>query len=268
MLARRIDWVKSLGGALIALLLVAGVSVTSFADLRIISKSDDEQSEVLVKDGRIISRTDPNTWFMIDCSLEEVTYVYHSRYWRGPIAELGAALEEQLAQVLNSSEADKPEVPAFLGALFGSQSSGKTQVRVTQLEDETVAGYRATQYRVETGDGSKWKTHELVSVSKDLLREIEAEVGDCTHVMMDFAQQMAALVPLNDAATVYSDPAYQALFKQGFPVRSVTKMTLFGIELEAETVVVEVSQAPLHDDDFTVPSRIRRVESLSTFFGD
>lgn len=265
-LAGRIGWRKWLGGALVALLLIAGVSVTSFADLRIITESDDERFEMLVKDGRIMSRGDLSAWLILDCALEEVTYVYFSHYWQGPIAEFAAALDAEFAKLVQG-DADVAEVPEFLGALFSSSTSGTTQVRVTPLGEETVAGYGATQYRVETGDGSQWKTHELVSISSDLLREIEAEIGDCTFVMMDLSQQLASLVPLGDTA-VYSDPAYRALFGQGYPVRSITKMTMFGIDFEVESAVVEVSRDPLHDSEFAVPATSRRVDNLSTFFRD
>lgn len=67
MMFARLGWRKWPGGALTALLVVAGLSAMSVADRRIVSESEDERSEVLVKDGRILSRTDPNTWFLIDC---------------------------------------------------------------------------------------------------------------------------------------------------------------------------------------------------------
>lgn len=270
-LARRIELGKWVGSVLTVLLLVIGVSGTSFADLRIVSETDDERSVVLAKNGLIVSRSDPNEWFMVDCALEEVTFVHYSRYWQGPIAELGAALDREIEKILvgdDSGEGEAAEIAGFLAALLGSDTSGTKQVRVTQIGDDSVAGYKATQYRVETGDGSQWKTYELVSISQDLLRELQAEVGDCTRVMMDLTQQILAIVPLGDGPTVHSDASYRALFDQGFPVRTITKMTVFGFELETETVVVEVSHEPVPDSEFIVPSSFRRVDSLASFLGD
>lgn len=266
-------WGKWVGAFLTALMLVVGASGTSFADLRIVSEYDTDLSEVLVKGRRIVSRSSPGEWFMIDCRREELTYVFHNYYWQGSVSEFAAGLEQELGSLLNveediGSEEVPAEVLAFLGGLLGPSTAGDVQVRVTEIGNDTVAGYKATQYRVETGDGTKWKTHEIISISGDLLREIEAEVGNCAHLMVDVAQQMAALVPIGDTPIVYSDPGYQALVKQGFPVRSITTMSMFGIEIDVETSVIEVSKAPLSEEDFTVPDSLKKVDDLSFFFRD
>lgn len=256
----QVDWVHD-GGVM----LVVGLSTATFADLRITTESDDERTELLIKDGRIVSWVDKSNWVMVNCAMDEVTFVSQGRYWTGPIGELKATLEAQIAEL--SQPTDDTPGANFLGALFGgNKQSDKTEVRVSRVGEETVAGYPATQYRVETRKGSTWSTHELVSVSRDLLREMEAEIGGCTRVMMDFSQQMAALVPLGDTVAVYNDPSYRALFDEGYPVKSVTRMTLFGIQLEAVSAVVEVSRERLSDDWFTVPSNFRKVDRLSDLF--
>lgn len=262
---------KWLSGALMSLLFVVGVSATGFADLRIVTEYDDELSELLVKNGRIVSRSDPQEWFMIDCVRDEITYVRGHRYWQGPTSEFAAPLEAQFEEIFQAAEdVDAAEEAApirgLFGDLLGSQKPETVQVRVTELGEETVAGYPAIQYRVETGDGSQWKTHEIISISSRLLWELEAEIGDCTRRLSDFSNQLQALIPLGDSAAVHSDPTYLALFSQGYPVRSVMTITVFGFQVEMETVLVEVSRDPLDDSAFEVPSTYRRSENLSEFF--
>ena len=105
----------------------------------------------------------------------------------------------------------------------------------------------------------------MIWISRDLLREIEGEIGRCTRIMIDLSQQLASLVPLGDAPAVYSDPSYLALFDQGFPVRSVTRMSFFGMEVDVESEVVEVGRAPVDEARFTVPSTFQRYDGLNDF---
>lgn len=266
MSAAHTSWKKWAGVSLAALLLIAGLSSTGFADLRIVQKADEERTEVLVKDGRIMWHLTSEDWMMIDCAREQVTFVSPPRYWQGPVEELTAALKAQRDELFQEMSG-APDLRELLGIPSGSQTAS-TQVRVTRVGDETIAGYRATQYRIETGDGSQWKTYEDLWVSRDLMRDIEGEVGRCTHVMMNLAQEFATLLPLGDAPVVYSDPAYLALYEQGFPMRSVTKMTVFGFEVNVESEVVDVSRARLDESLFTVPSTYERYESLPAFLAD
>lgn len=263
---RRTGWSKWIGATITAVLLVAGLSVGSFADLRIVTEGDDERSELLIKGDRVVSRTDAANWMMVDCKLNEVTFVADGRYWTGPIVELKKAFDDQIKELSQVAE-EAPSALGFLGGLLsGSTKSESTQVRVTRLADETVAGYGATQYRVETGSDSKWTTFEIVSVSSALLQEVKSEIGDCMSVMIDFSHQMASLVPSGAAKAVYSDPSYQALFNEGYPVKSVTRLTIFGVELDFENKVVGVSRNPVSDDVFALPVNYRKVENPSSLF--
>lgn len=266
MSAAHTGWRKWLGASLASLLLIAGLSATSFADLRIVQEADDERTEVLVKDGRIMWYLTDEDWMMMDCARQEITFVSPPRYWQGPVEEFTDALKAQRDEIFQEMSG-APDLGGLFGIPSGSQAA-TTQVRVTRVGDETIAGYRATQYRVETGDGSQWKTYEDLWVSRDLMRELEGEIGRCTHAMMNLAQEFATLLPLGDAPVVYSDPAYLALYEQGFPMRSVTRMAVFGFEVNVESEVVEVSRARLDESRFTVPSSYERYESLPAFLAD
>lgn len=261
--------VRNAGGrwlvsALAALLLMTGLSATVSADLRIVHESDDGRTAVLVKGNRIVWDLSPQDWIMIDCVREEVTLVQPSRYWQGSIVEIKALFAE-LRSILSESMAHGLGAEGSLGSVPGSRKSETIQVRVTRLEDETIAGYRATQYRVETGDGSHWKTFEDIWFFRDLLREIESEIGRCSAVLMDLTQEFANLMPMGEALAVYSDPSYRTLFHQGFPMRSITKVSMFGTDLEIQSEVVEISRAPLEEARFTVPSTYQRYDDLYEF---
>lgn len=161
-----------------ALLLVTGLSVTSFADLRIVTESGDERFEVLVKDGRILSRGDMSAWVILDCPTEEVTYVYFDYYWRGPITEFTAALDAEITKLLQGDE-DGSEVTAFVGGLFGMPTSGSSQVRLTPLGDRLEI-YLFAPFRV-TVDGTivsadRWRGR----VPRSLLKVLALSHHGCT----------------------------------------------------------------------------------------
>lgn len=253
-----------LGSALIALLLILGLNATTFADLRIVHQTEDEQTEVLVKNHRIRWHLSLEDWVMIDCTQDQVTLVAPPRYWTGPTSELKEMLAEMQA-IIAKDIASALEAGMIPGLPPAPARSEPPPVRVTRVGDDHVAGYRATEYRVETGGGSQWTTFERIWVSRDLLREVEDEVGRCIRVMIELSQQLAVLVPLGDASAVYSDSSYQALFDQGFPVRSITTLSLFGTEWEIQSELVEVSRTGLDEALFTVPATYERSDSLADF---
>lgn len=209
------------------------------------------------------------TVMMVNCATEQVTILDERQYWEGSVAELSAALEEAIKEALEPVQAT-PGLPSFLGGLFGSSAKpAAIEVRVTQVGSATVAGYQATQHRVETRQGSNWKTYEDVWVSSALMQEVKAEVGNCVSVITDLGQQLTALAPfgMDEVSAVLKSSAYQALFDTGYPVRTVSKFQIFGISVDIENEVVEVNRNPIPEGLFAVPNGYRRVDSPTALFG-
>lgn len=254
---------------MVAVVMLAGLSVSSKADLRIVSAEDGQRTEILLKGSRVLSPVTDDGWMMIDCTTEQVTIVAERQYWQGSVTELSRALDESIQGLLEPAEA-APAVPSFLSGLFGSSAKpAEIEVKVTQIGNATVAGYQATHHRVETRQGSDWKTYEDVWVSSALLQDVKTEVGECMSIATDLGQQMASLAPfgMDEVMAVLESPAYRALFETGYPVRSVSKFQVFGISVDVETEVVEVNRNQIPDGLFTLPTNYRRVESPAKLFG-
>lgn len=249
--------------ALVVALLLFGVSPVSFADVRIVMDSEGELDELLVKAGRVRSELGNEQWMLIDCASDQLTIVGSGRYWQGSLSDFTAATVALAQEALSEVSADV-DVMGLLGQLFGgSAEPDSLEVRVTRLGTETIAGYAATEYHIETGSGANWKTYENVWVSTALLELLQGEVGQCVHLLIDFQESMMEVLPFlpDNLRAVMEDEAYRALQMEGYPVRTITQVEFFGMNIETVSEVVEVSRDPIPEDHFTVPAGYARVDN-------
>lgn len=256
--------------SLVAMLMIAGLSATSTADLRIISKAEGERTELLVKGSRVVSPTGEGNWMMIDCDLGLVTVVGGREYWQGSTSDLARALDVAIQEQMTSAQ-EVPGLGSLLGGLFGSSAKqpAPIEVRITEIGTGTVAGYDSVHHRIETRQGGNWKRYEDVWVSAALMGELKSEIGDCLASVTELHQQFASLVPfgLDEMMAVLTSPDYLELVDTGYPVRTVTTMSIFGMAIEVETEVIEVNRNPIDEAFFTVPANYRLVADPSVLFG-
>src|SRR5690625_2061995 len=166
----------------------AGATWTGFADLRIVEQLDGERTETLFKGNRMASPMEDGTKTVLFCETGELTMISSSqlgRYWQGNIT----TFQEELDDLLGAS-ADAFGEMGDLGALFGELFGGGSQVeetlvKVTKVGEETIAGYAAEHYIVETGNGNNWRVYEEIWIASDLLKEISAEGAACVDLMFD-----------------------------------------------------------------------------------
>ena len=135
---------KWIGAMVFAALFVVSFSTVSFAALRIVTDSEGERSEVLMKNSRILTPMEDGSKMIFECRTNEVTIVSNRRYWRGSLNDLRTMLQANIGEV-------KAEIPqdigGLLGGLFGggSNKSETTQVKVTRVGDEKVGDYNTTR---------------------------------------------------------------------------------------------------------------------------
>lgn len=55
--------------------------------------------------------------------------------------------------------------------------------------------------------------------------------------------------------------------ERALPVRCITQFVIFGMTLEVETYMSEVSKEPIPEDLFVVPAGYTRVDDLATVLG-
>lgn len=184
-------------------------------------------------------------------------------YWRGSVDELINYFESFFARVLAS-------VPPEAAQLLGAGGAPPVDLRIIPLGEDVVAGYPAVGYRVQYNDGSGWQTLEQVWISEQLMREIEAEAGDCLRRLMEFqvAFSKAVMMFVADGSLAASlHPEYTALITSGFPVRNVSETYVFGFPVTVQSVVRDVSREAIPDDYFMVPDSYRRVEDPMELLG-
>lgn len=246
---------------MVVALLVAGLSSVGFADLRIVVDNDSDTEEIFFKNGWLRSTTGDGQWMIIDCSSSELTVVDAGRYWQGSITDFTGATTAATEELFTGEGAD---MMALLGQLFGgSGDSEPVGVRLTRVGTDTIAGFEATEYHVETGTGSQWQTYENIWMSTSLMELINREVGQCFHLMLDFEQTMIDVFSFmpDDMMAVVKSEEYRRLYVDAYPMRTTTKAEFFGMTFEMVSEVVEVNVSPLSEDLFRVPAGYKRMDN-------
>lgn len=247
-----------------------GVTSPGLADLRIVTVTEGERTELLFKENRIgMPAMDAGSMFL-QCDTGELTMLSPAaggRYWQGHISEFQSLFDNLFGDL--TGDQGMPDLSGAFGALFGSAApAAEVGVRVTKVGDETVAGYAAEHYRVETGSGNQWRVYEEIWVSRDLMRLVEAEVGTCVAMMTELTGALSEIAPfgLGEIEAVINSSEYQALTANAMPVRSITSMNMFGMTFDVASEVVEVSTETIPDAAFSVPAGYRRVNSPIEIF--
>lgn len=259
--------------ALVVCLVWLGLTAVGFADLKIVTETDGAPSETLYKSNRIAAPMGDGSNMILYCDVGEVAIVSSpdvQRYWRGTFGEIRTAFEQLFSEAMaGADDEDMPDLGALFGALFGGGDDEEILVRISPDGGDTVAGYRADRYVVETGRDGDWRVHEEVWISSDLLREVTGEVGACVEIMFDLQAELlgGVSIGMDELEAVLASSDYQALMQRGFPVRNKQTLRMFGMAVETLTEVVDVSRDKLGEDAFTVPSGYTRVSSPLELLG-
>lgn len=264
----------------------AAATWTGYADLRIVEHTDGERMETLYKGNRIAAQLDVGLSTVFMCETGEFIMMSSSRggrYWQGDIA----AYQEELNELYQESAdllsglgdfsdfgdfGDLGDMGALFGELFGggNQAAEEIHVKVTKVGEDTVAGYAAEHYIVETGSGNDWRVYEEIWVSTALFDEIAAEVGACVDFMLEISEELSAATggfAMDEIDAVLASPEYQALMERGYPVRVKQSIRgLFGQTTQSLNEVIEVNRDPILEDAFVVPSGYRRVDHFFEVF--
>lgn len=255
-----------------AAVLWAGLSAPGLADLRIVTDEGGMRHELLLKRGQLATSRGGDFRFVVDCDAGVVTVISSPEkktYWRGSGDELARQVGDIMRGALESAP-QTGDAPGFdLSTILGT-GPRSVEVRVNRMGTDTVAGYDAVHYQVQyREEGGDWRTHEDVWVSSGLLRDVEAEVGGCLNQLLSLSDVMESLTPaaMGAAGAVMADPAYKALSHEGYRVRSRSQMQVFGVEINVNSEVVEVSRQPVPADAFTVPAGYRQVDNVVDLMG-
>lgn len=244
--------------------------VPASADMRIrvvdVSLGFEFPSDILLKHSTVRVANADGSGQIYFCEADELVMLSPrdaSLYWQGNTAEFKEQLQAMFAGALSDLSLDGT-------ALWDEAELPDVDLRITELDSDTIAGYSVVQYLVEYNDGAGWRTLENVWISKQLLHEVQAEIGDCMSNLseaLSAAEDALVFVGTDAMLSAASHPAYEALLETGFLMRTVSRLEVFGFAVTVETVVREVSEERLSDELFTVPDGYRRVDSLAMLFG-
>lgn len=249
-------------------LLLFGATGVGLADMRIVEESEGVRTETLFKNNRIASPMPDGSKAVYFCDVGEIMMVSPSnvqRYWRGSLDDLQNAFDSLFAgEGGGESAGDMESLGALLGSLFGAADDDgeETLVRVAKAGEETIAGYAAEHYVVETGSEGNWRVYEEIWVAPGLLSELTTEIGACIDVMVQLQGELLPSMStgMDELDAVLASPDYLELMERGYPVRTKSNMMLFGMAIETVTETVEVNRDAIGEDVFGVPAGYKQVD--------
>jgi hypothetical protein len=155
---------------------------------------------------------------------------------------------EELLQQMRGANASSPAPPA----------AKQPAVKVEQTaETATIAGHKATKIMVYA-DG---KPYQEVWLAKGLTMKADLNLKRLRSIQAKLTQAIMADIPSRQA--VEEDPAYEQLFDQGYPIKTVELGE--GGEPESVTEVVRIDKRDIPEREFQVPEGYRRID-LHEFF--
>lgn len=263
----RVRFFPAAAAVLVACLVLFGVADVGWADLRIVEKSEDGQTETLYSNNKIVVPMPDGSKTMLFCDIGELVMVSPSRtgrYWQGSFDDFRTSIEQLFATDDEEEDVGLGDLGALFGALFGGEEDdeGETAVRITQAGKATILGYEADHYVVETGSDGNWRVYEELWMSPVLFDELAAEAPKCIDMILEVQGELMPgfATGFTDLDEVIQSAEYQELWTRGFPVRRKDIMSFFGMSFETVREVVEVSRDTIAEDVFSIPSGYTRVD--------
>lgn len=208
--------------------------------------------QFFMKDGRVAIPSSEGEEYLFMCDVGEFALIArpHGVYWRGTVEQFISDVQDAFAFV-GAEDWD------WADEMFGSgRADVAVPVRTVRVGEETVAGYDTVHYRVEYEQEGAWRLYEELWLSPALLREVESEVGSCFNDLVQEGQTTMVGLFLGEADEMWAimtSPEYTGLFREGFPVRSVSIVEQFGVRVETTSGLVRVERDPLSEDMFVIP---------------
>jgi hypothetical protein len=155
---------------------------------------------------------------------------------------------EDLLQQMRGANGSSPAPPA------AKQPAVKVE---KTAETATMAGHKATKIMVYA-DG---KPYQEVWLAKGLTMKADLDLKRLRSIQAKLTQ--AIMADISSRQAVEEDPAYEQLFEQGYPIKTVELGE--GGEPESVTEVVRIDKRDIPDREFQVPEGYRRID-LHEFF--
>src|SRR5690625_3280733 len=186
----RFAFVRTATAVVVTCLIWFGTIGVGLSDICIVDESECMRSETLYSNNRIAVPMPDGSKTMLFCDVGEFVMVSPpntGRYWQGTFDAFRASIEELFAFDDSGEEGDVGDLGALFGALFGDgdDDEGETSVRVTLAGKETILGYEADHYVVETGTEGNWQVYEELWMSSALFEEIAAEAAQCVDMILE-----------------------------------------------------------------------------------
>lgn len=242
--------------ALLTALLIFGLACPAMAGWLIKEKSEGEVNILYFQNNQIRDES-PETVSLLDLAQSRLTMINQAEktYWSGPYSEVAKIRDQAMNQMQEQLKQLPPEqrdaAMQVMQAAMGKGGKPRPKVEVKKTgQSEVIAGFKAYKYEIWTNG----QLREEMWISPDIALSKELDIKKMKEMMAAFAQTGG-----EDAYEM--DPAVQALWIKGYPVKVVGK-------LQGETMVREVIQAQrknLPSSLFAVPKGYRQVELMEMF---
>ncbi len=184
-------------------------------------------------------------------------------YARGTVNDFCRTGKDLMDSVMAGMSPEEREMMRqFMGASQGAPSPRPAVSIASQGSGGKIAGLETTKYRVDV-DGAPYAELWL---SSD--RVLERELGGLQKLLALTAEMSACMedaMGMNLSANPENTPEYQALYKEGYPLK-VVSLQAGGANIDEEIVKVETKSMP--SDAFSVPAQYRSVPFAEFVGGD
>ncbi len=241
--------------ALLTALLILGLAVPASAGWLIKEKSEGEVNTLYFQ-GNQVRDESAEAISLLDLAQGRVTLINpgEKTYWSGPYSELAKMRDHAMSQMQEQLKSMPPEQRAMakqaMQAAMGKGDKPRPKVEVKKTgQSAVVAGFKVTKYEI----WSNGQLREELWISSDIALSKELDTKKMKEMMAAFAQASGDDYEL--------DPAVQALWSKGYPVKVAN-------HFQGETSVrqvVEVQRKKLPASLFTVPQGYRQVSLVEMF---
>ncbi|MBU4275307.1 MAG: DUF4412 domain-containing protein [Proteobacteria bacterium] len=242
--------------ALLAALLILGLAAPASAGWLINEKSEGAINSLYFQSNQVRDQSAESISIM-DLAKGRLILINPNAktYWSGPFADMLKMRDQAMKQMQEQLKQLPPEQREMaknaMQEAMGKKDSPRPKVEVKKTgQSAVIAGFKAVKYEIWAG--GKLREEQWIAPAIATSKELDTK---------KMREMMAVFAQAGGENSYETDPAVQALWSKGYPVKVVS-------HLDGETMVREVVQAQeknLPASMFAVPQGYRKVDLMEMF---
>lgn len=242
--------------ALLAALLILGLAAPASAGWLINEKSEGVINSLYFQNNQVRDQSAESISIM-DLAKGRLILINPNAktYWTGPFSDMLKMRDQAMSQMQEQLKQLPPEqrevAQKAMQEAMGKKDGPRPKVQVKKTgQSAVIAGFKAQKYEIWS-DG-QLREEQWIAPAIATSKELDTK---------KMREMMAAFAQAGGENSYETDPAVQALWSKGYPVKVVS-------HLDGETMVREVVQAQKKDlpaSLFAAPQGYRKVELMEIF---